>query len=912
MSQSTTDRNLLAGILGLQTSLYSESHLISAMRAWVFRKSTNIEDVLLEQGALTHEQRQFLTKLVEQYLCLNGQVPATALSKLPATSGLTESLLVLNDAEVNSFISITDAPKRGGSANSEGLAETAISSNVVPLDDARYKILRPHARGGLGQVSVAEDMQLHREVALKQIIGHHSASTESRNRFLIEAEVTGRLEHPGIVPVYSLGFTKSGPYYVMRFIRGESMKQAIDRLHDKRPALNSMEFTREIRKLIRRLIDAGNAVAYAHSRGVLHRDIKPSNIMLGKYGETLVVDWGLAKTGTKKSDSVSSDEPTFVPLSADSSSETRVGTVVGTLSYMSPEQASGRLDLLSPQSDLYSLGATLYCILTGEAPFDKHSQEVVLQNVREGKFIPPIQKNSLVPKALNAVCLKSMATRMEDRYASVQSQLEDLELWLADEPVSVYREPFGERLMRSAKRHKTAVGIASAVLLSTIVGLLVINILTQRQNAALQIARDDATKAKELAEENSEMARNLSVLLWRNAEEKLTAPEFVRNQNARNLRSELTEASVTTLGKIVERSKSNRELSYDYAQILRVSGNLKRLGRELATANERTLQSLEIQQQIPAEARSEAQTDYLAETFRDLGTLKKTEGNLTAAQHAFASAKNLAIDSLKKHPDSVPYQRTIATIELEESGLLEDLGMDLASYEMAMSCIKRFDSFEHSDKKSANGDFLHLFARARVIKLMSGAGQYHEAEQYAQESIAMGRQVLDKNPNDGDILVPLARMLYRSAGNLLTAKEQTVIAGERLDEAVKRMTELASSTKLAPHISGLASALLYQARYYEVRNELSDADKSIMKSVQQINALVSKSPTPGYLSELAEILHEHAKIKIATGEKPAAIELLQQAKTRQEEACKQSPENVPFKTLLQSITALLDEMGRAN
>jgi len=231
---------------------------------------------------------------------------------------------------------------------------------------------------------------------------------------------------------------------------------------------------------------------------------------------------------------------------------------------------------------------------------------------------------------------------------------------------------------------------------------------------------------------------------------------------------------------------------------------------------------------------------------------------------------------------------------------------------MATSCIKRFDSFEHSDKKSANGDFLHLFARARVIKLMSGAGQYQEAEQYAQESIAMGRQILEKNRNDGDILVPLSRMLYRSAANLLTAKEQTEIAGERLDEAVKRMTELASSTKLAPHISGLASALLHQARYFEIRNELAAADKSIMKSVQQINALVAKSPTPGYLAELAEILHEHAKIKIAAGEKPAAIALLQQAKTRQEEACKQSPENVPFKTLLQSITALLDETGRAN
>ena len=179
--------------------------------------------------------------------------------------------------------------------------DTVLPDSAAPTSPAegrsRYRALRPLGRGGLGEVFVALDEELNREVALKEVQARHCGRGENLVRFLLEAEVTGRLEHPGVVPVYGLGRYADGrPYYAMRLIKGETLKDAIDRFHDAdRLGRDLGERSLAFRALLRRFIDVCNAVAYAHSNGVLHRDLKPANIMLGPFGETLVIDWGLAK-----------------------------------------------------------------------------------------------------------------------------------------------------------------------------------------------------------------------------------------------------------------------------------------------------------------------------------------------------------------------------------------------------------------------------------------------------------------------------------------------------------------------------------------------------------------------------------------------------------------------------------------
>jgi serine/threonine-protein kinase len=350
----------------------------------------------------------------------------------------------------------------------------------------RYRSLRPHAKGGLGEVFLAMDEELGREVALKEIQGRHADRPESRARFLIEAEVTGGLEHPGIVPVYGLGKYPDGrPYYAMRFIRGRTLKDAIDDYHDvDGEPCDPGERALELRALLRRLIDVCNALAYAHARGVLHRDIKPANIMLGHFGETLVVDWGLAKTLDRPEAHVEGELQPLRPLSAGASgSHTMYGSTVGTPNFMSPEQAAGDLDRMGPASDVYSIGATLYCILTGRPPFHEPQIQLLLHKVRQGQFPRPRAISRQVAPALEAICLKAMALRPEDRYHSTRALADDLEHWLADEPVSCYLEPWPARLARWARRHKTLVTTSAALVLAATAALAIGTVLIQREQA---------------------------------------------------------------------------------------------------------------------------------------------------------------------------------------------------------------------------------------------------------------------------------------------------------------------------------------------------------------------------------------------------------------------------------------------
>jgi tetratricopeptide (TPR) repeat protein/tRNA A-37 threonylcarbamoyl transferase component Bud32 len=457
-----TDRNLLFGILALQMDFISRDALIAAMHAWVLDKARPLGQILVDQGSLTLERHTLLHALVREHLKAHHDDPQQSLAALATPTALPDQLGSIADADLQASLGHVRLP----------IPDPDQTVDALPPGDAagsRYRVLRPHARGGLGEVFVALDLELHRQVAWKSLQDRYVDDSGSRARFLLEGEITGSLEHPGIVPIYGLGCTANGrPYYAMRFIQGDSLKQAIEQFHqaegaNRDPGARALAF----RRLLERFVDVCNAVAYAHSRGVLHRDLKPANVMLGKFGETLVVDWGLAKPLGH----AEASEGPLLPSLGDGPTATQAGQTVGTPAYMSPEQATGQPELLGPATDIYGLGATLYTLLTGHIPVAGPNRAAVLERVARGEWPQPRQRNKEVPAPLEAICLKAMALRPEQRYVTALELAGEVEHWLADEPVAAYAEPWRLRAGRWLRHHRTlAASTATAFLALVLLG----------------------------------------------------------------------------------------------------------------------------------------------------------------------------------------------------------------------------------------------------------------------------------------------------------------------------------------------------------------------------------------------------------------------------------------------------------
>jgi serine/threonine-protein kinase len=709
---------------------------------------------------------------------------------------------------------------------SAGPAQTMPGEAVAAT--TRYRVLRLHASGGLGEVLVAHDEELHRDVALKRLQAPQTHNPNSRRRFLREAEITSRLEHPGIVPIHAVGQERPGhDFYTMRFVQGETLHEAIQRWHAAgRSTHDPGERRLEFRQLVSRLVAVCHTVAYAHSRAVLHRDIKPNNILLGPYGETLLVDWGLAKVlsgATSEPGPLTSTEP----AREDNGADTQAGTVLGTPAYMSPEQAAGQWDLLGPASDLYSLGATLYVLLTGQPAFDAGPVGAVLDRVRRGDFPPPRQRRKDVPHALEAICLKAMARQPEDRYATAEDLAADLEHWLADAPVSAWREPWRLRARRWLRQHQRLATGAVVLLVTALAALAVSNLLLrheQRQTAA----------QKGIAEQQRDRADNNLALAKKAVEDYLTRvadDDELKKADLHQLRKQLLATAVPFLARFARQEGSDPSAQAEQGKALYLLGRLRAEMGETAAAiaDYQAMQAI-FARLVSTHPDVPAYRQELVHSYNNLAILNASLGRMPAAETSYREALRLQQRLTQDYPEVADYQQKLALTHNNLAILYQD--------------TSRLPQAEQA------------YRRARDIQ---------EGLVRRYPKVARYRRDLAATLHD-------QATLYRQTGGTKEAESTYHQARERQERLVQEHPEAVYRQELARTCRGLANL-------YQQTQRPAQAETYYRQAQDLLEELTRKYPSlPVYLQELGQCKHALGSLSYARGRLKDAVLSSQQAR----------------------------------
>lgn len=495
--EKSQDLNLLFAVLAVQLKGVSADRLMEAGAAWMVNPEKPLSERVQEMGLLKPDDVTFLNRLVDQTVEACGGDPSVALNTIHGGRVVAQSIVSHRAAK--------------GTPPHTRLMEGDISFELPEMDlstlkedPGRYSQVSEYGKGGMGRVLLVHDEYLGREIALKELLVPHDVDDPSTGdspvreaggflaRFLQEARITGQLEHPSIVPVYELGRRLNGTfYYTMKLVRGRTLSRAIKEAFNLKQRL----------ELLPNLLDLCQAIAYAHSRGVIHRDLKPANAMIGEFGETVLLDWGLAKIKGAKDVYAGKLQDTLRLLrleKPDHTPRTQAGEALGTPHYMPPEQAKGEIEDLDERSDVYSMGALIYEVLTGRPPFDGNTAEDILLQVVGSNPTPVEEIEPDCPPELIAICAKAMAKDRDDRYHSMLELRDDLLRFQTGAFVRSYRYNLWETLTRYYAQYRIWVNAtAAAALILILMGIYsYVNILQARNRERDQRIIAEAAEEK--------------------------------------------------------------------------------------------------------------------------------------------------------------------------------------------------------------------------------------------------------------------------------------------------------------------------------------------------------------------------------------------------------------------------------
>ncbi len=683
------------------------------------------------------------------------------------------------------------------------LSET--SPSVRPALGSRFFRLELLARGGMGEVSVARDAAFQRNVAIKEIRSDAADDERYRRRFIREAEITAQLEHPGIIPVYAGGEQEDGrPYYAMRLIHGDqtgTLQDGIRQLHDsaKTPVA---DFEASLRRLVRRLLDVCNTMAYAHSRGVIHRDLKPANILLGAYGETLVVDWGLAR-------SIHPEELTAgTPVSDGDADSAAAGNVpgtsgIGTPGYASPEQLRLQQPVFSVTSDIYSLGTILYTLLTGRPPFsssDSSTPEQFIERVAAGDFRPPRSLNPSAPPALEAVCLRAMQTDPQQRYPNAAALAMELERWLADDPVEAWIEPLSYRLRRWLLRHRAAAASGFGLLVMSILMLAGITILQSDHNRTLNIRQQELRQALKDVE----------------SEKKQADAERIRAGVLRDHAESREQLAISAIDRF-RRAIETEPLLQNSAQLAELRNRLltqpiafyRELARQLRTADQTSPAAVTRFARVSLElARQHSAIGEWPQAIELLeNSIKLTEFTLSTTEARSQPHRDLSL---------------LLALSLQELGRLNDQrksSPDEAETVLSQSLeILRRLVGECSDPERTTIETAVADACSALGTVLGRNNRAADAVPLIQEAIRLQQQIVQRAESPAAALLLLANM-HSNLGVSFVGIEQLDQAAKEYAEAAKLYAAVETQTGLTRELRfGIAGVFHNQGRLLEFQN----------------------------------------------------------------------------------------------
>ena len=915
---TASTRGKLFAAFARRLEYVTDGQLSLACQAQRRDPSRGLVDILLAQGAIDARNRGLIEEAVESQLAAHAGDVEACFAAIH-DKGWVPAVLFADGSDAPMATGAPTGPEPASpvweAGDADALTET-VTLGSYTSGGSRYELLERKFTGGMGEVWLARDRELNREVLLKQVLPQLAENVRNRGRFLLEARTGAILEHPGIVPVYDIGQHPGGQLFqVMRYFRPGSLHKKIAAYHLAHPdAIDELA----LRTLLGHFATACRAIEFVHTRGILHLDIKPQNIVTGEFGETQIIDWGLAQitdadmlekvheeSGNLGSGSARGDSVT--PASREKSTATNVlpRGLRGTPAYAAPEQWKGDPKVLGVWTDVYGLGATLFEILASKAPF-KVPSPTIGEDVEIGNLHREMKP--WAPPALRAICRKAMAVKPGDRYATAAALADDIDRFLADEPVAAWPDPWRVRLWRLVKRHRTAVAAAGVLLATTTVALAIGNVLVAQERDAKERARQEAVAQRDLAERNAAMTRDVIADFI----EKVADDQWGQIPGTGQLRLDAVKSVVKTFPDLLAQQPDNPDLKYDAALIYRRCANLYRVLGRLDKAKPLYDQSREIMNKL-VETHPEVmlyQQGLCHNRLEDAEVILRESGPELALP-PLRGAVSLAEQTAKAFPDSHGVLRTLAQARIDLADALVDAGRVDEGVKVSAESVKNFDAVLARD----GGDEDDIRYQTRLLASLAAAVAANASFEAGHPDRGMAEKAdrwsaeLSENLA-GDPNVDYVRALALDEwGRVLGLDAATAAEGETLGiEAVVKLRALvAASPYEANFRPALADILVDRG---EKRLAAGQAAESVMLADEALAAIAPLDKPTGAVEAKRCLARAHAlrgRAAKATGD-PAFTKIhFQLASENYQAAVAGAPENKKLREEAAAIGGLLAE-----